>query len=132
MNVQRAHSSEESPRSTGRLIGWLVTYSQEENGKAIELRAGRYVVSSEQNSRDPNQITIGGRDISAPHAALRATDKHSLLILDVFSESGTFLRKAGSETDSPVQGVVSINHGDWVRFGNGTKFQVCLIDGPRR
>lgn len=114
-----------------RLIGWLVSYEMDARGKAFEIRSGRTIISTENSGRS-RVITLKAQDISTPHMALNATPKHTLLVQDIFSESGSFLRKASSNEDKPITGPVELGHGDWIRIGSQTRFQVCLIDGPIR
>ena len=119
-------SSEQSPRS--RLIGWLVSYADDSRGAAHEIRSGRSFISSDElpNTRI---ITIAERDISSPHLALNASPRHRVMVQDIFSESGSYLIRGRSGDEIAVRGPTEIEHGDWIRVGAHTRFQVCLIDG---
>ena len=112
-----------------RLIGWLVSYADENLGKSYELRAGRTLVSSHAENGNAC-IQVAERDISAPHSALNASTSHKILVQDIFTEKGTYLRRAGSGKEERLQGAHELQHGDWIRFGDKSRFQVCLIDNP--
>jgi hypothetical protein len=114
-----------------RLIGWLVSYAQNEQGKAHELRSGRYVFGS-QRGQDERTITIEENSISTPLAALNALQAHRIIVQDIFSKGGSFLTKANTVQELPITGPVEVGHGDWIRFGDKTRYQVCLIDGPTK
>ena len=114
-----------------RLIGWLVSYALDSQGKAFELRSGRYLISRKGLEAE-STITLDGQDISSPHLAMHASQKHVLMVQDIFSETGSFLRKASGGEEAKITGPVKLEHGDWLRIGGTTRFQVCLIDGTGR
>lgn len=114
-----------------RLVGWLVSYEMDARGKSFEIRAGRSLLSSE-GGKDKRVITVQENSVSAPHVALSASTRHKVMVQDIFSEFGTFLTKGSSGKENQVHGPVEIEHGDWIRIGDKTRLQVCLIDGPRR
>lgn len=114
-----------------RLVGWLVSYGLNDSGAHFEIRAGRSLLTSD--SKDGRGIiSITEDTISAPHMALSASAKHQVLVQDIFSACGTYITKSGSSDERPLDGPVELQHGDWIRVGDNTRFQVCLIDGPRR
>lgn len=120
-----------------RLVGWLVSYALDERGKAFELRAGRYLISrqgllSKDGQHAERTITLEKGDISTPHLAMHASGKHALLVQDIFSEAGSYLTKAGGGQEERISGPTRLEHGDWIRIGSSTRFQVCLIDGTGR
>ena len=115
-----------------RLVGWLVSYALDEKGKSYEIRAGRHLVSSQGLSGDTEVIEVSGRGIAAPHLALSATTKHTLLVQDIFTDQGSFIIKSGSDKERRIGGPTPVEHGDWIRIGDNTRFQVCLIDGGGR
>ncbi len=115
--------------SSSKLVGWLVTYAGAEMGKSYEIRVGRSIISNK--SGDNPLLLINTSDVNAPHAALKASLDHKVMLQDIFSDYGTFVTNlAGSEIQvtSPVQ----LEHGDWLRIGERARFQVCLIDGGRK
>lgn len=114
-----------------RLVGWLVSYARDEQGAYHEIRSGRTLISAEKSS-DTRIITVTERDISAPHLAMSASVRHRVLIQDIFSERGSYLTRADGTSETKVTGPIEVEHGDWLRIGDGTRFQVCLIDGPGR
>jgi len=132
MNTQKnavRRTSPEPHSQAARLIGWLVTYASESAGKAHEIRSGRSFIGSRAIGDEPN-LVLDSQDISSPHAALNASPRHRVMVQDVFSRHGTFITKGSSNQESAVHGPVELEHGDWIRIGEGTRFQVCLIDGP--
>ena len=42
------------------------------------------------------------------------------------SEQGTFVKRAKTNNYVPVQQVITLEHGDWVRFGQ-YEVMVCLV-----
>lgn len=114
-----------------RLIGWLISYAMSDKGVSYELRSGRYLVTS-KDGMDERTISVHDDTVSAPHVAMSASNKHVLLVQDIFSEHGTYICKSDSGQEVPVTGPVVLSHGDWLRIGEKTRFQVCLIDGPGR
>lgn len=124
-------SSARSNGSSSRLIGWLVSYAQDAKGKAFEIRAGRSLISADKIGNN-KLVLVSHPSISSPHAALSASPRHRLMLQDVFSEHGTFLTRSNAEKEVPVNGPIEVEHGDWLRIGSETRFQVCMIDGPSR
>jgi hypothetical protein len=124
-------ASGQSAKAENKLIGWLVSYEMDSKGKSFEIRSGRSLLSSE-NAQDKRVISVRETTVSSPHAALSASPRHKVMVQDIFSEFGTFLVKASSGKEINVSGPTEIEHGDWLRIGEKTRLQVCLIDGPRR
>lgn len=112
-----------------KLIGWLVSYAGKAQGVSHEIRTGRSLISAKTS--DNPLLLLSTRDISSPHAAIRASLEHQVMLQDIFSDFGTYVTKAAGgefQVTSPVE----LEHGDWLRIGETTRFQVCLIDGSRR
>ncbi|MCB0334046.1 MAG: hypothetical protein KDD55_11140 [Bdellovibrionales bacterium] len=124
---RRAGNKEQSHR----LIGWLVSYQNDEMGESHEIRSGRTLISS-KNGLDGKVIELHEQSIAAPHSAMNASPQHQLVLQDIFSPSGTFLQRSADKDESKVNGPIEVHHGDWIRIGEQTKFQVCLIDAPHR
>jgi len=116
---------------TSRLVGWLVSYQMDEMGKAFEIRAGRTLISSE-NGGKARTITLEASGVSSPHLALSASQKHTIMVQDIFSDQGSFLKKASSDDEKRISGPIQLEHGDWVRIGEKSRFQLCLIEGSAR
>lgn len=126
-------SNNEQNKQSGRkrLIGWLVSYAENSLGEAHEIWSGRTFISSQRNSSG-NTIEVNVSDVSAPHLAMSASVKHRVLVQDIFSDQGSAVQKSGQQQEQPLRGPMEIDHGDWIRVGKQTRFQVCLIDGPSR
>jgi hypothetical protein len=121
----------ETERRNNRLLGWLVSYGLDAQGASFEIRAGRSLLTTRPLG-DSREIVVAEESISAPHAALNAVSRDDIvLIQDIFSDYGTFITRSGEREENPVEGAVVLHHGDWIRFGETVRFQVCLIDGGR-
>lgn len=124
-----ALKSETSPEALvdnpNQLVGWLVSFDEDPEGASIELRSGRLLIAKSKIFE--NAIQLVAEDISTPHAAIKASPSNQVLIQDIFSTTGTYLTKFGSDQESKVEGPVEISNGDRIRFGKKTRFQVCLI-----
>jgi hypothetical protein len=126
-----SNQSSKKATSSNRLVGWLVSFAKDANGAAYEIRAGRSLLSGSKQA-DQRIIYVDEPSVSGPHAALSASTRHRLMVQDIFSQSGTYLTRSNSDKELPVSGPIEIEHGDWLRVGETARFQVCLIDGPRR
>lgn len=111
-----------------RLVGWLVSYQLDEQGAAYEIRAGRSFLSSKSMQGD-KIITVAEPSVCSPHLALSASAKHRVVIQDIFSKHGSYLTRSGSRDEKEISGPVEVEHGDWIRVGERTRFQVCMIHG---
>lgn len=116
--------------ASNRLIGWLVSYEMDSMGKAYEIRTGRTFIGSDDIAPDQNFIALADETICSMHSAMNASPRHRVVVQDIFSEHGTFLSRAGSNSEKPVNGPIELEHGDWIRIGNKIRFQLCLIDAP--
>ena len=107
----------------GRIYGWLVSFA-DANGSSIELREGRFFVSSSQlRSTD---LVLEDDTISTPHAMFSIGTDTGLSIQDLKSDRGVFIRTADSTTYHREYDTVVLEHGDWVRFGD-LEFLVSVI-----
>jgi hypothetical protein len=97
-------------------------------GHAYEIRAGRTLISSHKQNGN-RAITVQEETVSSPHSALHASRKHQVLIQDVFSDYGTYLQRATAKKEEAVAGPIEMEHGDWLRIGENTRLQLCLIEG---
>lgn len=111
-----------------KIVGWLVSYEMDKLGKAFEIRTGRTIISGEGGD-GTHRIVVDREDISEPHLALKATPKHTVLIQDIFSESGSWICRGEAGEEKPVNGMVELRHGDWLRVGARTRMQLCLVEG---
>lgn len=109
--------------STGRLFGWLVNYN-EPNGSSIELREGRFFVTSSQLR--PTDLVLDDSTISTPHAMFTIGLDTGMVIQDLKSDRGVFIREQDTSTYRREYESVELHHGDWVRFGD-LEFLVSII-----
>lgn len=108
------------------LVGFLISYDNDENGEVLELRAGRLIVTSEVSSHG-NFVYLNDSSVSPMHAILRIAKGSDIQVLDQLSEFGTKVTKVSDKKVvelSGEKGVVS--HGDKISFGERT-FEVCLL-----
>jgi pSer/pThr/pTyr-binding forkhead associated (FHA) protein len=108
----------------GRLFGWLVSY-ESPDGRAIELRAGRFFITA--TSIRGTDLILEDQSISTPHA-LVSINERGLLLQDLMSERGTFVRAKGEAQYRREEGIIEVQHGDWVRFGD-VEFLVTVVPG---
>jgi hypothetical protein len=111
----------------GRLFGWLVSF-ESPDGRAIELREGKFFVTG--SSIRPTDLVIEDPSISTPHALMSVSADNGLLIQDLMSERGLFVRAGERGQYKREDGVVEVNHGDWVRFGD-VEFLVTVVPAGR-
>lgn len=116
-----------TPRSN-RLVGWLVSYQNDERGIYHEIRAGRFFIGQGRIDGE-RSIPLNGEQIGKVHAALHAASNREVKLQDIFSDGGTYVTRSGSREEFAVEGHASLEHGDWIRFGDNVRFQVCLING---
>jgi len=106
----------------GRLFGWLVSF-ENPDGRAIELRGGRFFITG-TGIRDSDLI-LEDQSISTPHALMAITDR-GLMIQDLMSDRGTFIRSQGDSQYRREELAVELQHGDWLRFGD-VEFLVTIV-----
>ena len=107
----------------GRLYGWLVSYT-DPRGIANELRDGKFFVS--RSSLKGTDLILDDDSISTPHALVGVNVNDGLMIQDLMSDRGVFVRKRTADTYQRVLESTKIEHGDWVRFGD-VEFLVAII-----
>lgn len=109
------------------IVGFMVSFDKNINGDVVELRQGRWIVSSEPTSSSQNFIILDDDTVSPLHAIVRVSPRGEIQVLDQLSEHGTAVKKASSEVEETLTGSMSsLEHGDIVRFGQRS-FNVCLI-----
>ncbi len=110
----------------GPLTGFLVSFDKNPLGEVCTLRNGRMIVTSAPQSSG-NYLLLDDATVSPLHAIMRVTPSGEIQILDQLSETGTFIRRFGAETEIELSGEKSfLEHGDIVRFGERT-FHVTVI-----
>jgi len=113
-----------------RLVGWLVSYALDQDGFTYEIRSGRTLIGSGKKNNGIRLLTLEENTISDPHLAMNASTKHRVYVQDIFSDAGSFIVRSASGREEDINGPVELKHGDWIKIGKNTRFQVCLIDGP--
>lgn len=109
-----------------RVVGFLVSYDDDENGTVYDLRVGRLIVTSEIPGGG-NYLFVDDSSVSPMHAIMRINQSGEIQILDQLSEFGTRIKRFGSEEEEELSGEkASLNHGDIIRFGNKL-FHVCIV-----
>ena len=121
--------SKDSEKKSRKLIGWLVSYQNSDRGSYYEIREGRSFIANGGVTGE-RIIAIDDATLSNPHTVIQASSDFRLELQDVFTKAGTFIRKSGASQETALHGgPTELEHGDWVRIGEQTKFQVCLING---
>ena len=109
-----------------RLIGFLVSFDDDDKGEVVEMRVGRWLLTSHATDHS-DCIVINDASVSPLHAIIRATSDGKIQILDQLSEFGTGVLRAGKEEEEEVTGTMTtVTHGDKVRFGKRS-YLVCLL-----
>jgi hypothetical protein len=111
----------------GRLFGWLVSF-ESADGRAIELREGKFFITG--SSIRGTDLVIEDPSISTPHALMSVSAEHGLLIQDLMSERGVFMRSGDRGQYRREDGVIELKHGDWIRFGD-VEFLLTVVPGGR-
>lgn len=108
---------------SGRLFGWLVSYT-DPDGAATELREGKFFVTA--SSLKDSDLIIDEPSISTPHALVSVSIDGGLQVQDLMSDRGVFVRRRGDDTYRREADVTRVEHGDWLRFGD-VEYLVSLI-----
>ena len=111
----------------GRLFGWLVSF-ESPDGRAIELREGKFFITG--SSIRGTDLVIEDPSISTPHALMSVSAEHGLLIQDLMSERGVFMRSGDRGQYRREDGVIELKHGDWIRFGD-VEFLLTVVPGGK-
>ncbi len=108
----------------GTLLGWFIHFGQDPRGTSVEVRSGRFFLGR-QKLRGSDMV-IADSTVSTPHCLITSSAHDGITIQDLMSEQGTFIKRARSDSYAPVQQVITLEHGDWVRFGQ-YEVMVCLV-----
>ena len=108
----------------GTLLGWFIHFGQDPRGTSVEVRSGRFFLGR-QKLRGSDMV-IADSTVSTPHCLITSSAQDGITIQDLMSEQGTFVKRAKSNSYAPVQQVITLEHGDWVRFGQ-YEVMVCLV-----
>ena len=111
-------NEESSPRSTRKLMGWIVSFSNDPMGIDYKIYEGRNFLGT--NSK--LDITIGGdQSISGNHALILCR-KQKFWIKDEMSSNGTFLNEEEIEPNESPE----LKDGDNIKIGSTIfKFKTC-------
>lgn len=107
----------------GRLFGWLVSF-ESPDGRAIELREGKFFVTA--TSIRGTDLVVEDPSISTPHALMSVSADNGLMIQDLMSDRGIFVRSGDRGQYQREDGPIEVRHGDWVRFGD-VEFLVTVV-----
>ncbi|MGA1190673.1 MAG: FHA domain-containing protein [Bdellovibrionota bacterium] len=119
----RDRAIQQSVENEGLLHGWLVNFS-DPKGVGYELREGKFFVS--HTPLKANDFVLSHPSVSTPHALMTLSDEYGLLVQDLMSETGVFVRREGDAIYRKEEEAVILGHGDWIRFGE-EEFLVTLI-----
>lgn len=109
-----------------KIVGFLVSFDNAENGEVHEICAGRWLVTSRPTEHG-DFILLDDESIEPLHAIMRATDAGNVQVLDQLSKFGTGVTRAGSSKEEDVAGAMcTIGHGDTIRFGK-RNYVFCVI-----
>ncbi|MCC6933395.1 MAG: FHA domain-containing protein [Deltaproteobacteria bacterium] len=127
-------TTNEAPRSVkakteGRLIGWLVTYLSDFRGAPIEIREGRFFIGGAK-LRDTD-LVLADESLSVPHCLVKAEGKDGLVMQDLMSEKGTFIKRQGASAYEAITMPTVIEHGDWIKFGD-YELMACIVPSDGR
>lgn len=133
--AERVHAQPEShtagPKTgkmrPGRLFGWLVSF-ESPDGRAIELREGKFFITG--SSIRGTDLVIEDPSISTPHALMSVSAEHGLLMQDLMSDRGVFMRSGDRGQYRREDGVIELKHGDWIRFGD-VEFLLTVVPGGK-
>ena len=105
------------PRFSRKLVGWLVSYSNDPLGMDYKLFEGRNIIGRDVDCN----VSVNDGRVSAKHAVLLyRAGKYS--VTDTQSSHGTFVNEEDIELEPRY-----INDGDIIRVGNTTfKFRTSL------
>lgn len=113
----------------GRLFGWFVSY-ENPDGRAIELREGKFFVTG--SSIRPTDLILEDPSISTPHALMAVSAEGGLVIQDLMSDRGVFVRSTNGGGYRREEGTAHVGHGDWIRFGDVEFLVIVVPQGATR
>jgi hypothetical protein len=94
------------------------------DGRAIELREGKFFVTG--TSIRGTDLVIEDPSISTPHAMMSVNAERGLLIQDLMSDRGIFVRAGERGQYRREENLIEVKHGDWIRFGD-VEFLVTIV-----
>ncbi|HMO17047.1 MAG TPA: FHA domain-containing protein [Oligoflexia bacterium] len=110
--------------NSSSLIGWFVNYSTNPKGTSFEIRQGKQFIGRQALRSD--DLVISDSAVSTPHCLLQADNSESVLLQDLMSEQGTFVKKGADSEYRQIEASIALQHGDRIRLGS-YELVVCLI-----
>ena len=118
ISTNKSHGKDDSAVRP-RIVGFLITYSNDPSGEYFEIKEGRHVIGAGAET----DITLkGDKNISSEHSILLFR-RGLFLMRDNLSTNGTFVN--GEE----IAGDVSLNNYDKIKMGD-TQFTFIIIEPP--
>jgi len=127
VSKQKDRAAPTGEEMVGRLYGWLVSFASSE-GAAVEIREGRFFVTS-QSMRDTD-LVLTDPSVSSPHALMIVSASGGLIVQDLVSAQGVFVKASGERAYRREIDPVRLYHGDYLRIGN-VEFLVSLLPDAR-
>lgn len=112
------------PSGDTELVGWLLSYHDGHIESVVQIREGRFLVTRERLR--PSDMALEDNSIATPHAIFKVSVDDGMQVVDLMSESGTFIKKVGDKSYAQHTQQVMLGHGDWLKFGS-CEFLVCLV-----
>jgi hypothetical protein len=106
------------------LVGWFVNYSTNAKGLSFEIRVGRQFVGRQSLRGD--DLIIQDSAVSTPHCLLQVDDSTHVMLQDLMSEQGTYVKKNGSSEYERIDSSIQLEHGDRVKLGS-YELVICLV-----
>jgi len=103
-------------KDAGTLVGWLVNFEDDPRGRSMEVRSGKFMISN-QRLRD-SDIRLAHKSVSTPHCLLVAAPGSGLIVLDLMSECGTFVKRTTETNFKRYHEAVTLASGDVLRLGD--------------
>jgi hypothetical protein len=126
------HTVVSKSSETGKLVGLLVSYDRVESGEIFEIRAGRFIITS-QVSANGDYLLIDDETISPLHAIVRVSKEGNVQVLDQLSEYGTGIIRVGAEVEEEISGALAnLSNGDILRFGKRNFVFVSIPTMPKK
>lgn len=110
--VTDTNDSSPKARSTRKLMGWIVTYSNDPMGIDFKIFEGRNFLGSNSKA----DITIGGDQSISGNHALVLCKKNKFWLRDEMSSNGTFLNNEELEPNESPE----LKDGDEIKLGSTT------------
>jgi hypothetical protein len=122
VSVGESHMSRKIEDAT--LVGWFVNYSTNAKGLSFEIRVGRQFVGRQSLRGD--DLIIQDSAVSTPHCLLDVDGSTHVMLQDLMSEQGTYVKKNGNSEYERIDSSIQLEHGDRVKLGS-YELVICLI-----